>query len=70
MENVKDIILEPVPDSIVEDMEIRQGDFFVNDSDQQHIQHILKANPAQFYQNPLIGLGIANFRGASLSPQR
>lgn len=65
-----DILLEPVPNSIKEDVEIRQGDFFVNTSDQQHIQHLLKAMPGQFYQWPLVGLGIANFKAASLNPQR
>lgn len=67
---VQDFITEPVPDSIKEDLEIRQGDFFVNDSDQQHIQHILKAKPGQFYQYPFVGLGVVDFRGASLNPQR
>lgn len=70
MANVKDILVEELPDSIIEDSIIENGDFKVYDSDQQHIQHILKANPGQYYQHALVGLGIANFRGASISPQR
>lgn len=66
----EDFITEPVPNDIKEDLEIRQGDFFVNVSDQQHIQHILKAKPGQFYQHAFVGLGIVDFRAASLNPQR
>ena len=67
---LKDILLEEVPSSINEDLTIENGDFKVFNSDQQHIQHILKANKGQYYQSPLVGLGIANYRAASLSPQK
>lgn len=70
MADVADILLEPVPDSIQEDVIIENGDFKVFNSDQQHIQHILKAMPGQYYQHPLIGLGIALYKSASISPQQ
>jgi len=53
MDPVKDIIF------IENDIEIRDGDLFVAESDQQHIQHILTADLGQFRQWPLIGVGIA-----------
>ena len=67
---LNDILLEDVANSLKEDLIIENGDFKVFNSDQQHIQHILKANPGQYYQHPLVGLGIRNYSGASLSPQR
>ncbi len=51
-----------------EDIRISDGDFVVNKSDQQHIQHILKADKGQYYQHPLVGLGIRNFQAASINP--
>lgn len=65
-----DILVEDVPDTILEDVRVENGDFKVFNSDQQHVQHILKANPGQYYQHPLVGLGIALYKSASLSPQR
>jgi hypothetical protein len=40
-----------------EDIQFLNGDFLVGVSDQQHVQHILKANKGHYYQSPLIGLG-------------
>lgn len=40
-----------------EELQFLAGDFLVGVSDQQHVQHILKANKGHYYQNPLIGLG-------------
>jgi len=37
---------------------VKDGDFFVAESDQQHIEHILIADIGQFRQWPLIGVGI------------
>jgi hypothetical protein len=65
---LNDVLVEDVPNSIKEDLIIENGDFKVFNSDQQHIQHILKANPGQYYQSPLVGLGIGTKRSASLSP--
>lgn len=52
------------------DLKILNGDFVVDKSDQQHVEDILRAKPGQFYQWPLLGVGIENFRNASLSGQR
>lgn len=67
---VEDIIFEVVPGELKEDLEILNGDFKVELSEQQHVQHILKAYKGQYYQNPLVGLGMARYKGASLNPQR
>ena len=40
-----------------EELQFLVGDFLVGVSDQQHVQHILKAQKGHYYQNPLIGLG-------------
>lgn len=69
MAEAYDILFETLPNETKEDLQILNGDFIVNKSDQMHIQHILKAYKGQYYQNPLIGLGIANYKGASLNPQ-
>ena len=37
---------------------IENGDFLVNLSDNMDIEHILTASKGQFYQNPLVGVGI------------
>lgn len=54
----KDIIFE-------DDIAIRNGDFKVAVSDDQHIEHILIFNTGQVYQSPTIGVGIrSNLRGS------
>ena len=40
-----------------EELQFLGGDFLFGVSDQQHVQHILKANKGHYYQHPLIGLG-------------
>ena len=40
-----------------EDLEVLNGDFSIQESDQQHINHIMRANKGHYYQFPLIGLG-------------
>jgi len=49
-----------------EELQFLGGDFLVGVSDQQHIQHILKAKKGQYYQSPLIGLGIVDFTNGDL----
>lgn len=46
-------------------MKIANGDLFVDDSDQQHIQHILVADSGQFRQWPLLGVGIKKYLNGS-----
>jgi hypothetical protein len=67
---VEDIIFESIPNSDKEALQILNGDFVVKASDQMHIQHILKAYPGQFYQHPLVGLGVRDYQAASVNPQR
>ena len=64
---VKDIRVEDTGNTI-EDVIIQNGDFFVDTSDQQHIQHLLKANKGQYYQWPLIGMGIMQWNNAPVNP--
>ena len=67
---VEDIIFESIPNTQKEALQISGGDFVVKASDQMHIQHILKAYPGQFYQHPLVGLGVRDYQAASVNPQR
>ena len=69
MATYSDIIFEVLPNTNIEEMQFQGGDFLIKLSDQQHIQHILKASKGQYYQHPLTGLGIDNFKGSSLNPQ-
>jgi hypothetical protein len=43
------------------DLEILNGDLFINDSDSQHVEMILTADKGQFRQFPLIGVGLRKF---------
>ena len=40
------------------DIEIRKGDFFLQESDEVHIEHIIKSNKGYFFEFPLLGVGI------------
>ena len=52
------------------DLEILNGDFVVDVSDQHHVEDILRAQPGQFYQWPLLGVGIERFRNSQVSGTR
>lgn len=41
-----------------EDLVIVNGDFSIFESDEAHIENILKANKGYFFEHPLVGLGI------------
>lgn len=41
-----------------EDLEIKNGDFFIGESDNQHTEHILKASKGEYKGVPEIGVGI------------
>ena len=43
---------------INDDIAFKNGDLLVGESDAQHIEHIFKAKPGQFYQFPTLGIGI------------
>ena len=51
-----------------EDITISGGDFVVYESDQQHIENILKASPGNYYHYPLLGLGSIDLISASINP--
>jgi hypothetical protein len=51
------------------DVIVKDGDFFISDSDQQHIKHILIADKGQFRQWPLIGVGIRRQSNGSTNKQ-
>tara|TARA_R110000796_G_scaffold74629_8_gene167820 strand:- start:696 stop:995 length:300 start_codon:yes stop_codon:yes gene_type:complete len=51
--NVKDFKLDQDGD-----LEISGGDFYLNESDQVHIEHILKSNKGYWLEEPLLGVGI------------
>lgn len=43
------------------DISIEDGDLAIGASDQQHIEHIFRAVPGQFYQWPTLGVGIGRY---------
>jgi hypothetical protein len=45
------------------------GDFNIDFSDRQHVADILVAQPGHYKNAPGLGVGIANYAGAPLSPQ-
>jgi hypothetical protein len=62
METAKDI-------KFIEDIVIVNGDFQLFESDDTHIENILKANKGFFFETPLIGVGIINELKGSKSSQ-
>jgi len=52
-----------------DDIVIENGDFAVFESDEVHIENILKANRGFFFETPLIGLGIVKEINGSKSIQ-
>lgn len=51
------------------DLIILNGDFKIDDSDSQHVEHILIADKGQFRQFPLIGMGIGRSLNGSINSQ-
>lgn len=62
--NAKDILLDSD-----EDLSFKDGDFYVGNSDQQHVQHILKADKGHFRQWPLLGVGILDYVNGAVEPE-
>lgn len=50
--------IDMILDDTTQDLKISDGDFVSGDANKQHILHILQASRGQFYQSPLIGVGI------------
>ena len=63
MAEVKDLSI------VDDDFEFANGDFRVLDSDQQHVEHIIKADKGHFRQFPLIGVGIDKKQHGNLTVQ-
>lgn len=51
------------------DLQIAAGDFVVDDSQNQTQQLLLIAQPGNFRNSPLTGVGIAKYLKSQLSPQ-
>tara|TARA_R110000822_G_scaffold51872_16_gene134748 strand:+ start:53 stop:355 length:303 start_codon:yes stop_codon:yes gene_type:complete len=49
---------------------ITNGDFIIGESDQQHIQTILHAKAGQFYETPMIGVGIIDHLNSGVTVTR
>lgn len=41
-----------------DDLEIRNGDFAIGESDNQHVKHILMAGKGEYKANPELGVGV------------
>lgn len=50
-----------------EDLVFQDGDILVRESDQQHVKHLLVAQPGHYKNVPLLGIGIANYLYAPAS---
>ncbi|WP_027380277.1 hypothetical protein [Chryseobacterium daeguense] len=44
--------------TFTDDLEIKNGDFSLSESDDQHVQHILIANKGEFKKSPELGVGM------------
>lgn len=42
-------------------LQLKDGDFLLEESEQYHISDIMEANKGEYRQYPLIGVGAANF---------
>lgn len=40
------------------DLEIKNGDLLIGDGDHQNAEHLLRANPGDYHEHPLSGVGI------------
>ncbi len=60
---VKDIFLTD------NDLSIGGGDLLIQESDMQHIEHIINANKGNYYHSPLTGVGAIKYVGGYSSNQ-
>tara|TARA_B110000977_G_C11000203_1_gene463495 strand:- start:947 stop:1249 length:303 start_codon:yes stop_codon:yes gene_type:complete len=51
------------------DLAIENGDFVIGNSDQQNIRNIIQSQRGQFYEQPLIGVGILDEMNSSATTQ-
>lgn len=59
----KDILLDPTGDLVMEN-----GDFVINVSDTQHIEHIITLTKGEFKEYPLLGVGAENYLKTNTDP--
>jgi len=64
MAAVKDILFES------DDLVIIGGDLKVEESDQMHIEHIIRADKGHFRQHPLLGVGIRKNQNGTINPNQ
>ena len=62
--DVYDFLINPATDDIV----ILNGDISVGKSDQQHVEHIMRASVGHYRQWPLIGVDIKSYQNGPFSP--
>jgi len=60
MATVKDIMIDDDADLV-----IKNGDFYVADSDQQHVTLIINTSPGHWKKFPTCGVGIINYLASS-----
>ncbi len=49
------------------DLEFANGDFKVDVSDLQHVEHVLIANPGNYKASPWLGIGIEDYKNAPMT---
>ena len=62
-------LTQAVDISFKDDLSIVNGDFALDESDSQHVEHILKADRGQWRQWPLVGAGLLRQIGGSVRVQ-
>ena len=50
-----------------DDMVVRRGDFYVANSNNQNVEHNLIADEGNFFQSPLVGIGINRYINSTSS---
>jgi hypothetical protein len=53
---------------VEEDLHFLNGDFLIDESTEQHLQHLLKANEGEYKQWPFMGIGILKNIKQSFNP--
>jgi hypothetical protein len=62
----QDIILN----TTTQDLLIENGDFVVNNSEQQETNLIINLNLGNLFEYPLVGVGIMNYLASTISPMK
>ena len=43
------------------DLQLYNGDFVIDNSDQQHVEHIVHAQKGEYKNSPITGFGVVNY---------